>query len=339
MTDLDAIQRLLKGGHAGGQARIDALTAFAQREVWVATWEPRSPGYRTLVNTTSEEALPLFTTERQLRDAAERFGWLDPKGNIATKKLPGRDAIRHAVARKYDFVVVDVAAAHALEITRDDLNAIADEVTGAHSKVPSRSPSRRPQTRRPSAAPIKEIKSVYPNMGTAGTYGAASVLPNALRKSRPPSAPTRKEPVPLSHPPPPDERKSHAAPAARPAQPPAQRPSIAVGGHVALASLAETPAAPMLEELAKTMRPFPEVEWAAFCIIKNDEGQSGNAVAIRLLGDFQDNLPDITEQVCEVGRVYGADLEVLLVDGSDRVREAKKKALVFYPWSPAKPNG
>ena len=78
MRDLDAIRRLLVGGHAGGQAKLDVMQALASRKLLIATWEPLNDGFRTVINTTEEEALPIFTNEREMREAAARFGLARP---------------------------------------------------------------------------------------------------------------------------------------------------------------------------------------------------------------------------------------------------------------------
>ena len=146
---ISALHELLNDGGKGPRPKAEVLEALALRPVWLATWEPRAEGFRTLINPSGEEALAVFSSEGELKAAAERFDWLGPDGNIATHRAIGGDIFRHAYTREYAFVVIDVGSGHSLEYARDELKKILREmdVTGPF------------KTSRPPPAPEKPAAS------------------------------------------------------------------------------------------------------------------------------------------------------------------------------------
>ena len=117
---LGAFQRLLGDARQGGQAKVDALIALAQRTVWVATWGPGQEGFRALTNSDGATALPVFTTGEELEAAAARFGWNVP-GVPSGREVGAREALRHAIAHNIQFVIVDVGTDHSVEIERSEI--------------------------------------------------------------------------------------------------------------------------------------------------------------------------------------------------------------------------
>ena len=165
----EAFRRLLAEGNAGGQAKTDALTALSQRTVRVAQWTPNGDGYRTLVNSDGDAALPVFTSTDELMTAARRFGWLDPMGNVPHKEVGAREALRYAVAHQVSYVVVDIAADHTLEASLSDIEPLLGP--------PARRQSSRRQSRvGPSAAAVAPT-------ATPGQSGVT--LPAASAPSQP----------------------------------------------------------------------------------------------------------------------------------------------------------
>ena len=116
----EALKRLLTDAAQGGQAKVDALVALAQRTLWIVPWEGVE-GYRTLVNSSGLAALPVFTTEAELLEAAQRFGWLGPDGGVVHKEIGARAAFGYAFEKNLGFVVVDITSEHSLEIGRNEL--------------------------------------------------------------------------------------------------------------------------------------------------------------------------------------------------------------------------
>src|SRR5688572_16218382 len=93
---LAAFRRLLSDAGSGGQSKVDALVALAQRTVFVPTWKTGEEGYRTLTSSSGDTALPIFTDEIQIRDAAQRYGWVEPNGSVSFEEVGARKAFRHA---------------------------------------------------------------------------------------------------------------------------------------------------------------------------------------------------------------------------------------------------
>ena len=90
---VDAFQDLLHAGGQGPGPKTEALEALSLRPVWLATWEPRAEGYRTLINAEGEEALAVFSSEDGLKSAAAQFDWLEPDGSVATHRAIGGDCL------------------------------------------------------------------------------------------------------------------------------------------------------------------------------------------------------------------------------------------------------
>jgi hypothetical protein len=125
---VDAFQELLQAGGRGRGAKTEALEALSLRPVWLATWEPKAEGYRTLINAEGEEALAVFSSEDGLKSAAAQFDWLEPDGSLATHRAIGGDILRHAWTREYAFVVIDIGSPHSLEYERGELKTILREL-------------------------------------------------------------------------------------------------------------------------------------------------------------------------------------------------------------------
>ena len=146
-------------------AKAEALDALCLRSVWLATWEPRADGFRTLINADGEEALAVFSSEEELKSAATRFDWLEADGTIATHRAIGGDILRHAWTREYTFVVIDIGSAHSLEYARDELKAILRELdsTGPFrtSRPPPPPPPKKPSAQSSFPAPVEKSSTMY----------------------------------------------------------------------------------------------------------------------------------------------------------------------------------
>jgi len=162
---VDAFLVLLNEGGKGPGPKSEALEALALRPVWLATWEPRAEGFRTLINPDGEEALAVFSCEEKLKSAATRFDWLEADGTIATHRAIGGDILRHAWTREYAFVVIDIGSDHSLEYGRDEFKAILREMdsTGPFrtSRPPPPTPPKKPSTPSSFPSPLKGISTMY----------------------------------------------------------------------------------------------------------------------------------------------------------------------------------
>lgn len=146
----DAFRVLLSEGAKGPRRKSEALEALSLRPVWLATWEPRAEGFRTLINANGEEALAVFSSEAELKSTAKSFEWLEEDGAVATHRAIGGDILRHAWTREYAFVVIDIGTAHSLEYERDELKAILREMDSTGPFRTSRPPAP-PEPERPAA--------------------------------------------------------------------------------------------------------------------------------------------------------------------------------------------
>ncbi|HJL19999.1 MAG TPA: hypothetical protein RMH99_30320, partial [Sandaracinaceae bacterium LLY-WYZ-13_1] len=138
MTDpqLAAFHRLIADAHQGGQAKVDALVALVQRTVFVVPWPGGIEGYRTLVNSEGVAALPIFTELPQLEEAARRFGWLDAQQQAPRAEVGARAALNYALRENLTYVVIDIAAEHALEITGEEFEPLLSPAARRDSSGP-----------------------------------------------------------------------------------------------------------------------------------------------------------------------------------------------------------
>lgn len=195
---LEAFHRLLADGSVGGQAKVDALVALAQRTVLVPTWATDDESFRTLVNAEGLTALPIFTNGVLLQAAAARFGWVNSDGSVPHREVGSRAALRHAIAQNLPFVVVDIASPHSLEIERTEIAPLLTPEAGRESQGPfagvGRVSSSMLQAVKPTPAPGSaggpssnpRPRSATPPIGTPPPAGPA----------RPPSVPHARAPTP-----------------------------------------------------------------------------------------------------------------------------------------------
>jgi hypothetical protein len=200
---------LLSAGAEGAGPKSEALGALSLRPVWLATWEPRAEGFRTLINADGEEALAVFSSQAELKNAAKQFDWLENDGTVATHRAIGGDILRHAWTREYAFVVIDIGTAHSLEYARDELKSILREMDSTGSFRTSRPPpppdSEKPATRSSFPPPVERISTLY------------SMGPGQIEKiERVSDLPTQPHPILFDSEPPTQPRAalnpSHAAP-------------------------------------------------------------------------------------------------------------------------------
>lgn len=160
--------RLLSEGASSARAKSDALDGLVARNVWLATWEPRAEGFRTLINGDGEEALAVFSSEKELMAAAGQFGWLGSDGSLATHESAGGDILRHAWTREYAFVVVDVGASHSLEYDREEIRVALREMDATGPFRTSRPPAPNSEVPAPASSfpppvekPAQQISTMY----------------------------------------------------------------------------------------------------------------------------------------------------------------------------------
>ncbi|MGB5680370.1 MAG: hypothetical protein WBM47_00870 [Polyangiales bacterium] len=225
---VDAFRELLKEGNKGPGAKTAALEGLSLRPVWLATWEPKAEGYRTLINAQGEEALAVFSSEEGLKAAAAQFDWLEADGSVATHRAIGGDILRHAWTREYAFVVIDITSTYSLEYERAELKGILKELDSTGPFRTSRPPP--PPLKKAAASsfpppkerPIEGISTMY-SMAPSHSekLDRLSDLPtkphDVLHDSEPPTQPR----AALPEREPPTRRRKSSRPAHKPKSEPA----------------------------------------------------------------------------------------------------------------------
>lgn len=308
---LAAFRRLLDDAHHGGQAKVDALVALAQRTVFVVPWPGGIEGWRTLVNRDGVAALPIFTTQAELDEAARRYGWLDARGEAPHAEVGARAALNYATRESLTYVVLDIASPHALEIARAEFEPL---LTAA--------------ARRDSSGPYA---------------GAGKISSSLIRAVRPTPPPMRAAEARMHPTPPPG---SLSAPRVPDIAPPsdggltvstgfnASTKAATFGGgtSVALAPLAGAPSDALIDALTAVLRDFPEVEWA--CLASASRGPSAPVptVALKVDDGFRQRVNEIVSGLRSAADRQGASVDVLLLDDKALMRTARAQGYAFYPW-------
>lgn len=299
-----AFRRLLSEAAAGGQAKVDALVALTQRTVLVPTWTPQGDDFRPLLSSDGQNALPLFTSVDQLEEAARRFGWMQPNGTVAHREVGSREAFRHALANRLQFVVLDITAAHALEIARDEIEPLLDsrshsDSSGAFAGV-GRISDQMLKAVRPSSVPAAPPTDIIP-------------APNAM--------PSNALMAPIASPPP--ESLAIATPA----------PASTAGGSVPLEiiELTAEPNEAVLDSITAVLRNFPEVEWAAFAMARRGT-TTEPVIGLRIDANYRARVVEVFDNVRQAAARAGLNAEVLLLDEKELVQSVRTNSIVFFPW-------
>ncbi len=306
MTDpqTEAFHRLLADAHHGGQAKVDALVALAQRTVYVVPWPGGIEGYRTLVNSDGVAALPIFSLLAELEEAARRYGWLGADGTAPRAEIGARKAFHYAISQNLTFVVVDIAAEHALEIGREEFQ-------------PLMTPAARRDSQGPYAAAGKIssslIRAVTPAPGTLKAPPAPIEPPASLPQSTPPSA------------------ASGSGFTVSKDFDPTAAATFGGGTSATLSALTQVPEDALYDALTALLRGYPEIEWASLCNASRGPGAPVPTVGLRVDTSYRQRMNEIIAEIRKAGEGHGAALDVLLLDDPELMRSARATG-VFYPW-------
>jgi hypothetical protein len=277
--------------------RPRVISMLRKAELWAATW-PTDPSFlRTLTSSNGVTALPLFSDERELHDAALRYAWLALDGQTPHRQVPLWEAIRLAKRQKAQLVVIDIASEHALELDEGDVDLL--------SAVPSSKP--------PNTNAIK-VRSTPPPPGDNEVRRASSKPGEDEGKGSGTYSPLR----PRSVTPNPG---AHAVAATFGATPTAT-----------MQALEATPAEDLLELLSDLLREYPEVEWACLATSVRADSKQAPSVALRIAPAFRKNLPELTRRLREVSASVGVRHDVLVLDTPEQMKQARLLGTPFYPW-------
>jgi len=294
----EAFRRLLADASEGGQAKIDAIIALAQRTIFVATWPPDTESFRTLTSSDGQSALPIFTDPDELAEASGRYGWVDPTGQPSATEIGARQAFRHALARNLQFIVVDITAAHSLEIAMSEVEPLI-------------TPKGRSDERGPFA-------------------GVGRVSSSMMQAVRPTPQPGSVPAVSLT--PAPGTVKAPEIGTAEPPPPGSVSATFGSGSSVTLTPLSAEPPEHLLDALVESLRTYPEVEWAALCSVARGPAAAVPTIGLRVDPSFRQRVNEIISSVRSTAAAQSAALDVVLLDDAELLRTARQEALVFYPW-------
>ncbi|MBK8171025.1 MAG: hypothetical protein IPK60_11875 [Sandaracinaceae bacterium] len=304
----EAFLRLLADAAGGGQSRVDALVALAQRTLFVPTWLPGDDAFRTVVSSAGVAALPVFVTMQSIEETSRRFGWATPDGRIPYREVGARGALGHALAQNL-LVVVEMGTNHAIEIDQDEIRPL---VSSASRRDPS---------------------GPFASAGKVNSEMIAAVNAREAKQSGSIPPPAGSQSVrPLTPPP-----GALAATAERPGgnRTPSVYPlstaPVSIDG-VTLSNLTLTPTDALLDGLSEVLRGYPEVEWACLAMLARGANQPAPAVMMRIDTAFRTRVGEITGGIGVAAQKLGAVLEVLLLDDPALMRAARSVGKPFYPW-------
>ncbi|HEX2678296.1 MAG TPA: SseB family protein [Polyangiales bacterium] len=85
---------------------------------------------------------------------------------------------------------------------------------------------------------------------------------------------------------------------------------------------------PLLQAMSQGMRGFPEVEWA--CVL--NDGSDLPVIGVRVDPSFLNRVAQITDAIFDIGAKSGQEVQVLLLNTPELVKNARKNGKAFYPW-------
>jgi len=351
-----AFRRLLGQIGSDERARVDALVALAQRTVFAATWptDPES-GIRTLTSSDGSTAMPIFTGLDTLKAAALRYGWNNPDGTLSSRELGAREALRRAVARSVQMVVVDIGSDHAVEFGRNEIEPLI--AVGGRSEsagpfaVSNRLSSALMNAVRGTSRP-PPVSTAGPDIDAGPPYchpGEAKVISLAPDPVMTPRA--RSSVAPLA-----GESGLSVAPRSEssgttPAQrrqseiPPGRARSITPDASRLTGPIADPtgmtfrppealPSPDALDQIADAIRRFPEVEWASATSATKD-GRTHSMIVLRVDPAHRTRLSDLNRSVRLAAEDAGSPSGVVVVDDPLQIKSARQVGVVFYPWKKA----
>lgn len=297
---------------------MDALLALMQRTVFVVPWPAGVDGYRTLINSDGVAAMPIFTDRAELENAAGRWGWVSPDGTVDGVEIGARQALHYARTQGLAFIVIDIAADHGAEISREEFEPL---LTAA--------------ARRESSGPFAGAGRISSTLMRAVKPSSMTPAPGSIRAPTPPpgSLPAvRRDKSSESSPgavPVPEGVLAEAAPATAAAPEVAAIPGAAVVPGPILASMPlgaidAPPSDEVLDAVSAVFRDYPEVDWG--CIGATEHGPT---LGLRVHEALRTRLDEISARASEAA---GASLPIVLLDSAVDVKTARAEALAFYPW-------
>lgn len=325
-----AFRRLLKNAALEDQARVDALVVLSQSTVFAALWPGSDSEIRTLTNSAGDIAMPLFTGYDVMSEVARLYGWLNPDGSLQHKEIGAREALRQAIARGVQYIVVDFGSHFAVEFAKQEIEPLLlinheRDTTGPFAgtgKVSSFLMEVVRQTPRSTNPPSKTDGYIRSISRPQPTHHSNSHLNKDVNIAAPAeslgspthqNSPTR---TPL-HSPNSDEKGA------------SQHRNDPPPGSFSPQTTALSDS--LLLQLSEKLRQFPEVEWACSASIQQDTATTP-MVGVRIDPTFQTRWEEIKDSLVKIGQTHQIDLQVYSLNDPQLVRQAREVGIVFHPF-------
>jgi hypothetical protein len=298
-----AIQQVLMAASVDPTERARAVGALRGSEVYATTWPTDPSALRSLLSSSGVRALTLFTDERQLDEAAGRYGWRGVDGHVPKRRMHISEAIGIARQQQVELVIIDLASQHALELDQGDMELLASA----------------PSSRAPSYQGIAPVVSTPQHDASevkrASTRPPVSVV-SGEREHEPAAGSSALSPSSVNVDP------AHQAVSA----------TFSIAATVTMTGLASVPPDELAEALTLVLRDYPEVEWACFVGDADRAGERLLSVAMRIDRAFRRHLAELAEQLRRASAEHGFACEVLVLDTLEQMKLARSIGLPFYPW-------
>jgi len=261
---------------------------------------------RTLTNSAGITALCVFSSERQLEDAAARYAWLDLNGQVPSRIVQLAEAIRYAKRVGATLLVVDIAADHALEIDQGEMELLSTLPSGRQPTFQGMAPVISRSRPPPEGSEVKRVSTrpPAPGLGRESYSMPAEPKRSALR--------------PSSVTPDPDQSSVSA--------------TFGAPVTATMEALNEPVDDALLDAFTELLREYPEVEWACVVQAERGQGRPNPSVALRVEPAFRKHLPEISAKIWDVGGEHGRPFEVVVLDSPEQMRQARTVGVPFYPW-------
>jgi hypothetical protein len=291
-----ALKAALSAAARDPALRARAIAALRGAELWAATW-PSDPSFlRTLTSSSGVTALPVFSDERELQEASQRYAWGSVDGQAPRCTVALWEAMRVAKQQKAQLLVIDIASEHALELDEGDMELLSAPPS---SKPPARMQKVR-STPPPPSANVVTRASARPSLQEGGGSGTYSPL-----------RPRTITPNPGAH---------------------TVSATFGATPTATMQALETTPSEELLDELAEILREYPEVEWACLVTGARADHVQSQSIALRIEPAFHKNLAEIAQKLREVGALRHATYDVLVLDTPEQMKQARQIGFPFYPW-------
>lgn len=292
------IQLALIAASRSEAGRSRAIAALRGSEVYAATWNTDATQLRTLLNSAGLRALALFSDERQLSEAAARFGWLGVDGSVAARRLHISEAIRFARSQRVGLVIIDITSDHALELDDGELELVAAP------------PSARP----PSNASLSPISSPPRDDGTEVQRVSTRPLSDNDQSGAQPLSASGLRPSSVNV----DEL--HSAVSA----------TFGAARTATMSALKSAPPEELVSVFSQVLREYPEVEWA--CLAGEAEHPDALSVVLRIEPAFRKHMAEISLKLRQAAAEQGTSCDVLALDTPEQMKQARAIGRPFYPW-------